>query len=260
VRRLLLLSLVLAGSILTGLLAASFMLRQECPLCSGTTRYLEENPSQCADPPAVSVDCPRCDDHGRVTLFNSRMSGRPEPLIAAIMRHSNRPSWDGGDVNPLLSARLSASGLRTATSQSWSDVRDVRGMARFVRRGRKTYAILILRRSLWTTPDEAPVRVLLLGESGEILDAVRVTAWGGASMPKPTFVVPEREDGPSVRIRLLTWANKPLERIEIDHAGRLWKETAGEIREKLGIREWDLYLDGGRLRLFETASGKSVAD
>jgi len=260
VKRLLLLILVLIGAVLIGLLAASFMLRQECPLCSGTTRYLVENPSQCVDPPAVSVDCPRCDDHGRVTLFNARLGGRPDPLIAAIMSHSNRPNWSRSDAAPQLFTRVAKSGLKTATSQDWADVKDVSGMARFLRQGRKTYAVLILKQQVWAAPDQAPARVFLFDEDGALLDAVRVTAWGGASMPKPTFVVPEREQGPCIRIRLLTWANKPLERIEIDHAGRLWKENSGEVREKLGIREWDVYVDGGRLRLLEAATGKSVAD
>jgi hypothetical protein len=258
VRRLGLGILLVIASVLSGLLIASLWLHEECPLCSGTTWLLRENPSLAIETPVV-LDCPRCDDKGRVSILNARIGRTPDPVIAALMRHSNRESWRAGEVRDLLRERLKQSELRRASGAGWGGRGGMLGRARFLRQDGRCYVLLLLSALEWVLPEDGLTRAYLFDESGRLLDAVDLAVQGGASVPAQAFVLPALPKEPCARIRLLTWKNNLFERIEIDHAGKLWKETPSETSERLGLVEWTLHLADGRLQVRD-ARGNSIAD
>lgn len=257
-RRLLIGLALLIGSVLTGLLLASLLLQQMCPDCDGRTRYFAENPKACVDGPAV-LDCPRCGDRGRVSLFNGYVDRPPEPLMAAILHRSNRGFWLVSDpTRKDLNDRIAQAGMKSVVG--WGEeTSDVAGSARFVRDGGKSYILAIVRTGGGGGSEESPARILLFDLQGTLLDAVRVAAFGSPSLPAPSFVIPVAPGGPCVRVRLLVWKNGLPDAVEVHHAGRVWKGTPADTEEKLGLMEWTLTLRDGRFQVRD-ARGKSVVD
>lgn len=245
VRSLRLGAVLFIGAVLSGLLLASILLQQECPDCSGTTRMLRENPSQCIEGPAI-LECPNCGDDGRVSLLKGLLGPAPDPLVASIMRHSNKASWDNARMSDEVAARLKASPLRTAYGREWAPAGT--GRARFARGDGKRYVLLVISGT-----------VLLFDPRGTLLDALSVTSQGGASVPTPTFVIPTQADGLCVRIGLLNWQKKPCEWVEIDHVGRAWRFKTPKPREQLDELVWTVQLRDGKLRIVDD-KGKSYPE
>ncbi len=247
-RKLLLVLGVVVGATLIGLLLASLLLKQECPDCSGTTSYLRENPSQCIDGPAI-LDCPRCGDIGRISLFNGKVGSAPDPLIAMLMRHSNRESWRTGQAETLLRQRLEQS--------PWTVPNGVFGRARFVRVGGKNAVLLVLQKTEGPIPGLSPVWVFLFDDRGTVLDGLRVSVAGGASAPQATFIM--AGGGTGVEVTLLNWKNRPCASVEIDHRGRSWMVHPELPGGKLDQLKWTLSLRDGAIRVTD-GQGKTIAE
>ena len=255
-RRLLIALVVVVGATLIGLLLASLLLQQECPDCGGMTRYFSENPGLCVDGPAV-LDCPRCNDAGRVSLLEGLAGSEPDPLLASLFRHSHRGAWKSSDLEGReLAARIREAGLVTSVGDRWAAAPDLSGSARFVRDPGGRYVLFLQQ----VEEDKARVvRVLLFSDRGTPLDAVRLTALESISTPLAKFVIPAEPGGPCVRMSLLIWKNNPYKSVEIHHAGKVWKGMPDPPPEKLGLTEWSLSVRGGRLELRD-ARGKSVPE
>ena len=247
-RKLLLALAVVVGATLIGLLLASLLLKQECPDCSGTARHLRENPSQCLSGPA-DLDCPRCGDIGRISLFNGKVGAPPDPLIAALMRHSNRESWRRGEPQDLLRDRLKQSSLRMASGGPWTFPVGVFGRARYVRADGKAGVLLVLEES----EGQSPVWVFLFDDRGTLLDGVRVQARGGVSAPQAKF------DRSCVQLSLLNWKNQPSASVEFDHRGKSWMVYPELPGGKLDQLKWTLSLRDGAIRVTD-AQGKTIAE
>lgn len=252
-RKLLLGLLVLLGAILTGLLLASLLLQEECRDCGGKTKYFAENPGQCVDGPAI-LDCPRCGDSGRISLLNGRLGKKPDPLIASLLRHSYRGGARTSEQDRRdFEARVEQSGLKSVVGKV-----DLGGSGRFVRDQGRCY-LLFLQQATEGSGNELIARVFLFSDQGTLLDAVRLSTFGSMSHPAPSFVIPARPGGPCARIRLLVWENLPHKGVEIRHAGKVWKGKPGEPHEKLGLQQWAVHLENGRLAVRD-AEGKSVPE
>jgi hypothetical protein len=256
VRKLLTALVVVVGATLIGLLLASLLLKQECPDCGGMTSFFAANPSLCVDAPAV-LDCPRCDDGGRVSMLHALVGSKPDPLMASLLRHTNRGGWKSSDLESReLGARIAEAGLTTVVGQDWAGKPDLSGNARFLReQGRRV--VLFLQQA--GDGDERVVRALLFSDRGTPLDAVRLTAFKSISNPLPKFVIPPGPGGECARISLLVWKNSPYKGVEIHHAGKTWKGTPDERPEHLGLTEWSLTVRNGRLDLRD-ARGKSIPE
>jgi len=256
VRRLLIALVVVVGATLIGLLLASLLLKQECPDCGGMTRYFAENPGLCVDGPAV-LDCPRCNDGGRVSLLEGLAGSKPDPLVASLLRHTHRGGWKLSDLEGReLSARISEAGLTTVVGQSWARTPDLSGGARFVREQGRPYLLFVQQTG---EGGEQGARIILFSDRGKPLDAVRLTAFGSISSPETKFFIPTGPKGECARISLLVWKNSPYKEVEVHHAGKVWKGRPDEIPEKLGLTEWTLAVQDGRLDLRD-ARGKSIPE
>jgi hypothetical protein len=259
VRRLLIALVVVVGATLIGLLLASLLLKQECPDCGGMTRYFAENPGLCVDGPAV-LDCPRCNDGGRVSLLEGLAGSKPDPLVASLLRHSHRGAWKSSDLEGReLSARIAEAGLTTVVGPTWAGAPDLSGSARFVRDQGRRYVLFLQQRGEGTPAQDRVARILLFSDRGMPLDAVRLTAFSSISNPVTKFVIPPGPDGLCARISLLVWKNSPYKGVEIHHAGKVWKGTPDERPEKLGLTEWSVAVRNGRLDLRD-ARGKSIPE
>jgi hypothetical protein len=252
VRKLLVALAVVVGATLIGLLLASLLLKQECPDCSGTTSHLRANPGQCVEGPAI-LDCPRCGDIGRISLFNGKVGPPPDPLIAAMMRHSNRESWRHCEAGDLLRQRLQQSPLKNSSGQPWAVPIGAAGRARFVRADGKTSVLLVLQESESPIPGLPPVWVFLFDDRGALRDGVRVQARGGASAPQA------KVDGSSVQLSLLNWKNQPCASVEFDHRGKSFMEYPELPGGKLDQLKWTLLLHDGTIRVTD-AQGKTIAE
>ena len=244
-RKLLVALVVIVGAILIGLLIASLLLKQECPDCSGTARLLRENPSQCIDGPAV-LECPRCGDVGRVSLFNGKVGPSPDPLIAALMRHSNRETWRGGGPQDLLRERLQQ-------KSSWTVPVGVLGRSRFVRADGKNVVLLVIQEMESPIAGPSPIWVFLFDDRGTYLDGARLQSRGGASSPQAKF------DESRVQLSLLNWKNQPCASVEIDHRGKSWMDFPELPGGKLDQLKWTVFLRDGKLRVAD-AQGKTISE
>ncbi|MBI3857942.1 MAG: hypothetical protein HY293_19865 [Planctomycetes bacterium] len=259
-RRILLSLGVLIGAVLSGLLIASLLLKAECPDCGGAALYFAVNPGQLVDGPIV-LDCLRCGDRGRVSLFNARVGADPDPVIARVLHESNRGPWfDTYPKRLEMGERVKKAGLTSALDWTWPGNPDFRDCARFVREDGKGYVLVILDVDGGGGSHLTPARILLFDPQGTLLDSVRVTAFRSPSEPKATFIVSPQAGSPCIRIRLLLWKNALCERVEVDHAGRTWSTEPVEPKDKLDHLDWNVYLRGGKLRVADAATGKSIAD
>jgi hypothetical protein len=258
VRRLLIALAVVTGATLTGLLLASVLLKQECPDCSGTAKHLQENPSQCIEGPAV-LDCPRCGDVGRISLFNGKVGPSPDPLIAALMRHSNRESWRSGEAQKLLRERLQQSPLKMATGDPWTFPVGVFGRARFVRAGGTKAALLMLQEVEGPIPGLSPVCVFLFDDRGTLLDGLKLKVRGGVSAPQAKFAIPVGGDGSCVQLSLLNWKNQPCASVEIDHRGKSLMDFPEVPGGKLDQLKWTVFLRDRKLRIVD-GQGKTISE
>lgn len=243
------------GAVLAGLLLASLFLKQECPDCSATTLLLRENPSQCFNGPAI-LDCPRCGDSGRVSLLNGKVGPAPDPFIAQLMRHSNRST--GRDLIHPVATRLQQSPLKIASGINWGSGGAMIFRSRFILSDGKRYVLLMHPASEFSHGDNG-MQIHLFDLQGSHLDAVYLKAWGGVSSPEANFIIPVEKDGPCVKVSLLNWLNRPCKSVEIDHAGKLWKEDLSEPLEKLEQLEWKVHLRHGKLQIVD-AAGKTIAE
>jgi hypothetical protein len=257
VRKLLIGVFILIVAVAAGLLIASLLLKQECPDCAGTARHLAAYPDQCIEGPAI-LDCPRCGDLGRVSLFNGYVGKAPDPFVAALMRHSNRNSWSFNSVAEELGKRMRESPLKTANGEAWTPGRAMFGRARFVRDEGKVFVLMMCQVSNWSHGDSG-LQVCLFDAEGKLLDLLRVTAYRGASNPAGVFTIPFESGKPCARIHLLNWRNRATELVEIDHAEKQWKQEPPEPDEKLMQFEWKVFLRNGKLQITD-AAGKSLAE
>jgi hypothetical protein len=170
------------------------------------------------------------------------LAREPQPLIAAILRHSNQETWRSSGIPSRLTAHLRAAGTDPSLDGPWGDASGVFGRSRFVVREGRVFVLLLLSALEWIEPEHAPVRILLFDEDGTPLDGLRLAVEGGRTIPSATF------DGSSVKIRLRGSLGAPFSRVRIVHGDRRTDLPGAGVDGELG---WRVDVLDGRLALAE---------
>jgi hypothetical protein len=146
-------------------------------LISGPKRYF---------PP---LNCPDCDDQGKVSLFRSWRPSVSEPVRKIIHGLGDDSGKESIDALKALMPDGDASPHRGETLRS-----------RFVRHDGRTYLALVMRNTFVAIPGTSTVTAVLVHSQGGVLDYVRLTCSSRAAILDGEILDVPAGDGMRIRI------------------------------------------------------------